>query len=66
MLRYVEMDLFTFTTSGPVIKRYEVSLTIKVQSVKAGEYTAPPAHGPAKKLIHVRLRSFIFEHLKNQ
>ena len=43
----------TFTTSGPVIKRYEVSLTIKVQSVKAGEYTAPPAHGPAKKLIHV-------------
>ena len=42
-----EVKVRTFTTSGPVIKRYEVSLTIKVQSVNAGEYTAPPAHGPA-------------------
>lgn len=36
----------TLTTSGPVTKRYEVSLTIKMKSVIAGEYTAPPAHGP--------------------
>ena len=35
-----------FTTSGPVTNRYDVSRTMKVKSVKAGEYTAPPAHGP--------------------
>ena len=30
------------TTSGPVTKRYEESLTMNVKSVMAGEYTAPP------------------------
>lgn len=36
----------TLTTSGPVIKRYDVSFTMKVKSVRAGEQTAPPAQGP--------------------
>ena len=35
-----------FTTLGPVRNMYDVSLIITVKSVKAGEYTAPPAHGP--------------------
>ncbi len=34
------------TTSGPVTNMYDVSLTMKMKSVIAGEYTAPPAHGP--------------------
>ena len=29
----------------------EVSLTMKMKSVMAGEYTAPPAHGPMITLI---------------
>ncbi len=33
-------------TSGPVMNMYEVSFTMKMKSVMAGEYTAPPAHGP--------------------
>ena len=33
-------------TSGPVMNMYEVSRTMTVKSVMAGEYTAPPAHGP--------------------
>ena len=33
-------------TSGPVMNMCEVSLTMKMKSVMAGEYTAPPAHGP--------------------
>ena len=33
-------------TSGPVTNMYEVLSTISVKSVIAGEYTAPPAHGP--------------------
>ena len=33
-------------TSGPVMNMYEVSFTITMKSVMAGEYTAPPAHGP--------------------
>ena len=33
----------TLSTSGPVMKRYEVSFTMNVKSVSAGEYTAPPA-----------------------
>ena len=28
------------------MNRYDVSFTMKVKSVRAGEYTAPPAHGP--------------------
>ena len=35
-----------FTTFGPVTNMYEVSRTIATKSVMAGEYTAPPAHGP--------------------
>ena len=33
-------------TSGPVMNMCEVSLTMNTKSVIAGEYTAPPAHGP--------------------
>ena len=33
-------------TSGPVMNMYEVLFTIRMKSVMAGEYTAPPAHGP--------------------
>ena len=33
-------------TSGPVTNMYEVFFTMKMKSVSAGEYTAPPAHGP--------------------
>ena len=33
-------------TSGPVMNMYEVSRTITIKSVIAGEYTAPPAQGP--------------------
>src|SRR6478735_4074973 len=35
-----------FTTSGPVMNMYEEPSTMKTKSVIAGEYTAPPAHGP--------------------
>jgi hypothetical protein len=31
---------------GPVMNMWLVSSTITVKSVIAGEYTAPPAHGP--------------------
>ena len=34
------------TFPGPVINMYEESFTMNVKSVNAGEYTAPPAHGP--------------------
>src|SRR5512146_2649704 len=33
-------------TSGPVMNMYDVLSTIRMKSVIAGEYTAPPAHGP--------------------
>ena len=35
-----------FTTFGPVTNMYEVPRTMYTKSVMAGEYTAPPAHGP--------------------
>src|SRR5439155_6418529 len=35
-----------FTTSGPVMNMYDVPSIMKKKSVIAGEYTAPPAHGP--------------------
>ena len=38
-------------TSGPVMNMCEVSLTMNTKSVIAGEYTAPPAHGPMTRLI---------------
>ena len=34
------------TTLGPVRNIYDVFSIIRVKSVSAGEYTAPPAHGP--------------------
>ena len=33
-------------TSGPVMNMWLVVSTMKTKSVMAGEYTAPPAHGP--------------------
>ena len=33
-------------TSGPVMNMKDVSSTMIVKSVSAGEYTAPPAAGP--------------------
>jgi len=39
------------TTSGPVTNMYALSRTMKMKSVIAGEYTAPPAHGPMIRLI---------------
>ena len=39
-----------FTTSGPVMNMYDVPSTISTKSVIAGEYTAPPAHGPITRL----------------
>jgi hypothetical protein len=38
-------------TSGPVMNMCEVPRTMNVKSVTAGEYTAPPAHGPMITLI---------------
>ena len=35
-----------FTTSGPVMNILEMLSTTNTKSVKAGEYTAPPAQGP--------------------
>ena len=40
-----------FTTSGPVMNMCDVPFTMKMKSVIAGEYTAPPAHGPRITLI---------------
>lgn len=34
------------TTSGPVTNMSEFSLVMTIRSVSAGQYTAPPAHGP--------------------
>ncbi|CAM5611252.1 hypothetical protein STENM223S_01653 [Streptomyces tendae] len=38
-------------TSGPVMNMWLVWSTMTVKSVIAGEYTAPPAHGPTTRLI---------------
>ena len=40
-----------FTTSGPVMNMFDTPFTMKMKSVIAGEYTAPPAHGPSTTLI---------------
>ena len=40
-----------FTTSGPVMNMCDVLVTMKTKSVIAGQYTAPPAHGPRITLI---------------
>ena len=39
------------TTSGPVMNMWLVPCTMKMKSVSAGEYTAPPAEGPSTTLI---------------
>ena len=39
------------TTSGPVMNMCDFSRTMKMKSVMAGEYTAPPAQGPRITLI---------------
>jgi len=39
-------------TWGPVMNMCEVCLTMETKSVIAGEYTAPPAHGPMIRLIY--------------
>jgi hypothetical protein len=56
----------TLTTSGPVINRYDVSSTMKVKSVIAGEYTAPPAQGPMMREIwNMRIyKPHLFENKK--
>jgi len=33
-------------TSGPVMNMYPLAFDMRMKSVMAGEYTAPPAHGP--------------------
>ena len=40
-----------FTTLGPVTNMYEMPRTMKMKSVIAGLYTAPPAQGPRIALI---------------
>ena len=40
-----------FTTSGPVMNMWLVCFTMKMKSVRAGLYTAPPAQGPRMALI---------------
>ena len=44
-------DFTVFTTSGPVMNMLLISRTMKMKSVMAGLYTAPPAHGPRMALI---------------
>ena len=43
---YTTSPSTVFTTLGPVRNMYAVPSIIIVKSVSAGEYTAPPAHGP--------------------
>ena len=38
-------------TSGPVMNMCDVPFTMNTKSVMAGEYTAPPAHGPMMREI---------------
>ena len=49
--RVTSSPVTVFTTSGPVMNMCECSFTMKMKSVMAGEYTAPPAHGPRITLI---------------
>ncbi len=44
--RVTSSPVTVFTTSGPVMNMWLDSRTMKMKSVIAGEYTAPPAHGP--------------------
>ena len=49
--RVTSSPVTVFTTSGPVMNICEVSRTMKMKSVMAGLYTAPPAHEPMITLI---------------
>ena len=49
--RVTSSPVTVFTTSGPVMNMWDRSFTMKMKSVMAGEYTAPPAHGPRITLI---------------
>ena len=44
--RVTSSPVTVFTTSGPVMNMCDFSRTMKMKSVIAGLYTAPPAHGP--------------------
>ncbi len=47
----ISSPVTALTTSGPVMNICEVSRTMNTKSVSAGEYAAPPAHGPSITLI---------------
>ncbi len=49
--RVTSSPVTVFTTSGPVMNMWLVPWTMKMKSVIAGLYTAPPAHGPRITLI---------------
>ena len=49
--RVTSSPVTVFTTSGPVMNMCDGSFTMKMKSVMAGQYTAPPAHGPRITLI---------------
>ena len=42
----ISSPVTVFTTFGPVTNIYDDWSVIRMKSVKAGEYTAPPAQGP--------------------
>ena len=49
--RVTSSPVTVLTTSGPVMNMCDFSRTMKMKSVMAGLYTAPPAHGPRITLI---------------
>jgi hypothetical protein len=49
--RVTSSPVTVLTTSGPVMNICEVSRTMKMKSVMAGLYTAPPAQLPMMTLI---------------
>ncbi len=49
--RVTSSPVTVLTTSGPVMNMCDVSRTMKMKSVRAGLYTAPPAQGPRMTLI---------------
>ena len=49
--RLTSSPVTVLTTSGPVMNMCDFSRTMKMKSVMAGLYTAPPAHGPRITLI---------------
>ena len=43
----MSMNITDLTTFGPVMNIWLIESTAKIKSVSPGEYTAPPAQGPA-------------------